>query len=847
VTGLSFAVSMARREGRSSRRRLGLYMGSISLGVAALVSINSFRSNVIDAIHSESRGLLGADLELRSLRPFPDTLQKLLDSLVSSGIPISNATNFASMALAPRTQRTRMVEVRAMSGDFPYYGTITTEPPGRWASLQTGRFALIDPSVLVQLEVDVGDTLAIGTARFVIDGLISHIPGEFDFVTAFGGRIFIPGAYVEETGLLETGSRNVYRAFLKFANEETLDDFLNANREFLREQQIRYETARQREADFTEAISIMTRFLGLVGLVALLLGGVGVASAVHVFVKNKLSTVAILRCIGASQGTVFSIYLLQAGLLGLMGSALGVGIGIVVQATLPDVLRSFMPLEVTMSLVWPALIGGLLIGAWVAIIFTLLPLLEVRNVSPLQALRREFEASRGRSKLQLAALAAVIVTMAALSVGQAPNWATGAAFALALAVATSLLWLFAWIVMRTTRRFLPRRASYVVRQGIANLYRPHNQTVAVTLAVGFGIFLIATLYVVQRNLVSRLAVDATATRPSLVLFDIQADQREGVQQVLTARGLPLIATTPIVPARISHLNGRATSEILKDTTDRRRSRWPLTREYRNTYRDTLVSSERVVAGKWWGQEERENGLPSISLEKDLASQLAVSIGDHITWDIQGVQIETEIASFREVDWARLEPNFFVVFQPGSLDGVPQTFVTLTRAETATDRAELQRDVVLAFPNVVVMDLAAVQDAIESIVESVALAIRFMAFFSIASGMIVLVGAIATSRFQRIRESVLLKTLGARKRLIGRILLTEYTFLGLLAGLAGTVLGIFAGWAVVTLMFRLAFKLPNIQLVLLWLGTAAATASIGLFNSRDVFRKPPLVVIREMGE
>lgn len=838
---------MARREGRSSRRRLGLYMGSISLGVAALVSINSFRSNVIDAIHAESRGLLGADLELRSLRPFPDTLQKLLDSLVSSGIPISNATNFASMALAPRTQRTRMVEVRAMSGDFPYYGTIATEPPGRWASLQTGRFALIDPSVLVQLEVDVGDTLAIGTARFVIDGLISHIPGEFDFVTAFGGRIFIPGAYVEETGLLETGSRNIYRAFLKFANDEALDDFLNASREFLREQQIRYDTAQQREADFTEAISIMTRFLGLVGLVALLLGGVGVASAVHVFVKNKLPTVAILRCIGASQGTVFSIYLLQAGLLGLMGSALGVGIGIVVQATLPDVLRSFMPLEVTMSLVWPALIGGLLIGAWVAIIFTLLPLLEVRNVSPLQALRREFEASRGRSKLRLAALAAVIVTMAALSVGQAPNWATGAAFALALAVTASLLWLFAWIVMRTTRRFLPRRASYVVRQGIANLYRPHNQTVAVTLAVGFGIFLIATLYVVQRNLVSRLAVDATATRPSLVLFDIQADQREGVQQVVTARGLPLIATTPIVPARISHLNGRATSEILKDTTDRRRSRWPLTREYRNTYRDTLVSSERVVAGEWWGQEGRENGLPSISLEKDLASQLAVSIGDHITWDIQGVQIETEIASFREVDWARLEPNFFVVFQPGSLDDVPQTFVTLTRAETATDRAELQRDVVLAFPNVVVMDLAAVQDAIESIVESVALAIRFMAFFSIASGMIVLVGAIATSRFQRIRESVLLKTLGARKRLIGRILLTEYTFLGLLAGLAGTVLGIFAGWAVVTLMFRLTFKLPNIQLVLLWLGTAAATASIGLFNSRDVFRKPPLVVIREMGE
>ncbi len=844
MTGLSFAASMARREGRSSRRRLGLYMGSISLGVAALVSINSFRSNVTDAIHTESRGLLGADLELRSLRPFPDTIRKLLDSLAASGIPISNASDFASMALARRSLKTRMVEVRAMSGDFPYYGTIETEPPGRWLSLQTDRLALVDPSVLVHLDARVGDTLSIGKASFVIDGLISRMPGQFDFMTAFGGRVYIPGQFVEETGLLATGSRNVHRVFLKFAEDQTLDEFLDANRELLRDQQIRYDTAQERENDFTESISIMSRFLGLVGLVALLLGGIGVASAVHVFVRSKLATVAVLRCIGAPQSTVFSIYLLQAGLLGLIGSAVGVLIGVAVQASLPSVLRSFLPLDVTMSVEWPTLLGGLGIGAWVAIMFTLMPLLEVRTVSPLQALRREFESSRSSSKIRMVAFAAVVGTMAALSVWQAPNSVTGIAFAFALAVTTALLWLFAWTAMRVTKKFFPKRSTYFIRQGIANLYRPHNQTVAVTLAVGFGVFLIVTLYVVQRNLLSQLAVEAAPDRPTLVLFDIQTDQREGVERILTGRGLPIIGTTPIVPARISHLNGRATSEILSDTTERRPARWALTREYRNTYRDTLVRSERVVEGELWGDG---NGTPRISIERDLARQLDVGIGDHITWDVQGVPIETVITSLREVDWARLEPNFFVVFEPGPLDEAPKTFVSLTRAESAAERAGLQRDVVLAFPNVVAMDLAALQDAIESIVGSVAMAIRFMALFSIASGMIVLVGAIATSRFQRIRESVLLRTLGARRQLIGRILLTEYTTLGLLAGLTGTALGVLAGWTAVTFMFRLAFEPPHIQLVLLWLGTAGATAAIGLFNSRDVFNKPPLVVIREMGE
>ncbi len=846
-----YAITMARREGRSSRRRLGLYAGSISLGVAAVVSINSFRANVIDAIHAESRALLGADLELRSLRPFPDAVQQLLDSIEAAGTPTSYVTTFASMALAKKTGKTRLVDVRAVTGEFPYYGAIESVPPGRWQTIQSDRLALVDPSVLVQLDIAVGDTLSIGTAAFVVHGVLSKVPGEFAFFAALGGRVYIPAAYLAETGLLETGSRTVYRAFLALEQDEVLEDLLDQHETMLRDHQVRYDTATEREQEFVQALDIMTRFLGLVGLVALLLGGIGIASAVHVFVKQRLPTIAVLRCIGAPQSTVFSIYLLQAGLLGTIGAVAGTVLGIVVQLSLPRILQDFLPLAVPFSPEWPTLVSGLTIGAWVALIFALLPLLEVRQVAPLQALRHEFDDSHKLGRQRYWAYSAILLTMIGLSLWQAPTWATGVAFAAALAVTTALLWMIAWVAMKATRRFLPRRAPFSLRQGIASLYRPRNQTVAVTLAVGFGVFLITTLYVSQRNLLRQVELDSAPDRPTLLLFDIQRDQRDSVERIVSSRSFPLLGTTAIVPARISQVLDRPVAAMLNDTINPPHDRWALTREYRNTYRDTLAASEKIVAGEWWisagAARGRQAALPRISLEEGLARQLDVAVGDHITWDVQGVSIETEITSLRRVDWARFETNFFVVFEPGVLEEAPQTFVTTTRVVDAVERAELQRDLVLTFPNVSSIDLTSVQETVEAVVDSVAFAIRFMALFSIASGMIVLVGALATSRYHRIRESVLLRTMGARRGLIRQILIAEYSTLGVIAGLTGVALGCVAGWAAMKYMFELQFDVPQSSLIVLWLAVALATAVIGLLNSRDVIRKPPLAVIREMSD
>ncbi|GBD31390.1 hypothetical protein HRbin33_00342 [bacterium HR33] len=839
---------MARREGRASRRRLALYMGSVTIGVAALVAINSFRRNVSSAIAAEARNVLGADLELSSRQPFDSTIRAILDSLEASGIPVSYVTSFASMVLAEPSGVSRLTEVRAVTAGYPYYGAIETDPPNYWNRLVLSRQALVDPALLVQLDAAVGDTLRIGEARFPVAGQVTRTPGEIALRTAIGPRVFIPAAYLEETRLLQFGSLARYLAYIKM-DEAEVQRFLNRYHQLLRQHRVGYDTVREREDELTDGLDTLARFLGLVGLVALLLGGMGVASAVNVFAREKLPTAAVLRCLGATQKEVFAIYLLQAGVLALLGSAAGVALGIAVQSRLPGLLSDFLPVKVAASVDWESAAAGLGVGVWVAVVFALLPLLGIRNVPPLAALRREYEDTEGKQDpLRYAAYASLAASVILLSVWQAPWTAAGFSFAAGIVVTTAVLAGIARGLMIATRRFFPRKASYVLRQGIANLFRPHNQTTAVSLAVGFGVFLLATLYVVQRNLLDQLRFDTREDRPNLVMFDIQQDQLESITQMLRERGFPVSQTVPIVPARIAAINGRSVTVLLSDTAAWRPSRWALRREYRNTYRDTLVESETLVEGSWWESNSAQAGsLPRISLETDVAEELGVSVGDRITWDVQGVLLETEVANLRRVNWARFEPNFFVVFERRALERAPQSFVILTRVDDPQRRAELQRDLVIRHSNVAALDLTLVQQTLDTVLGSVALAIRFMALFSIIAGLLVLTGAIATSRFQRMKESVLLKTLGADRRRIGSIVLTEYGVLGTVASLSGILLASIAGWLLAEFLFEIPFSLPVVELFGLGVFAALATTAVGLANSYHVFRAPPLAVIRELGD
>ncbi|HEY7026177.1 MAG TPA: FtsX-like permease family protein [Gemmatimonadales bacterium] len=854
MTTLKFILSMARREGRAGGRRLLLLTAAVSAGVAALVAIDSFSENLRTGVAEQSRALLGADLRIASRTTPTQTTTETVDSIAKQGGAGSNdvasVTGFAGMAYLKRNGATKMVRVTAVAGEYPLYGTVRTTPADRWESLTSaGKIALVDPSFLSGLRASIGDTLSLGDAWFVVAGTVDNFPGDVGIESAFGPRVFIPSRYLAETSLLSFGARAEYEWYLRFPDSTKVGALAKTWRTRINQRQLSLRTASDNEENLRSSLDQLGRYLGLVALIALLLGGIGVGSAVQVFLGQKRESIAVLRCLGATSRQLFAVYLLQAVIMGLIGSAVGVGLGLLLQLVLPHVFGQFLPLTVQIRPSARAVLTGLLIGLWVSTIFALLPLLRVRSVPPLEVLRRPYETARGeRAELWtwLARITLVVSTVL-LTIYQVGEVRKGLFFASAIGFALLVLWLAALGLIRGVRRWFPRRLPYVWRQGLANLYRPANQTVAVVLALGFGAFLLGALALVQHNLLRQLNLDAGPGKPNLVFFDIQPDQREGLADLLEQQGRQASTPVPIVPMRIRSINGRPVGEILADSAPKNREgepieRWALRREFRSTYRDSIVHSEKVVVGLWWNGTQKGPVFP-ISMETGVATDLGVTVRDTIVWDVQGVSVTTRIASLREVNWARFEPNFFVVFPSGALEAAPQSYVVLTRASTPLELGEIQRQVVQRYSNITSIDLTTIQSAIERIVSSVVLAVRFMALFSLATGTIVLIGALATSRFQRVREAVLLKTLGAVRRQVLRIMLAEYAALGVLAALVAMALASAAGWALTKYVFEVPFSVPWSGFLALAFGMIALTLITGVWNSVEVFRRTAMEVLR----
>ena len=851
--------SLAWRESRTARRRLLLYMSSISLGVAALVAIDSFSANIIQSVKDQSRALMGGDLSFDSSKPFPAAADSLFDSLSHRGIALARVTTFPSMAVVPRTAGTRFAQVRGVTDNYPFYGNIVTEPDGRWRLLHEGSYAIVDPSLLTSLNARVGDTLKLGFGTFTIIASIKDVPGAAGIAEMLGPRIFIPAKYIAETQLLVFGSTANRTVLARLPAGVDPDKFVKPFKQRMENQQVRLRTVTQTEMSTTDAIENLSNFIGIVGLVALLLGGIGVASGVRAFVERKIDTVAVLRCLGASSGQVLAIYVAQAAAMGLVGAAVGAALGVAVQFVLPLVLTDFLPIDVHVSLVPSAVLTGLAVGGWIALIFALRPLLALRNVSPLQTLRRDTDANvlrmRWRDAPRLIVNAALILSVVAIALTRARtarqafsmSAATGVAI-LALAASAALL---SWAARKGLRTGWP----YVVRQGVANLYRPGNQTRAVILALGFGAFLVSTLYLVQHNILRRFTVAANESRGNVVFFDIQQDQERGLDSIVRRSGNDVVQVAPVVTMRISSINGKSVAELnpplASDSQPRRarprRAGWALRREFRSTYRDKPASSETIVEGKWFSDSAlkvpRDTG--EISLEDGIAKELLVKLGDIITWNVQGVDIPTRITSLRNVTWTRFEPNFFVVFAPPVLRGAPNQYVLLAQVKDPTAVALLQRAAVNRFPNVSSIDLTAIKRTVDRIVSRVSLAIRFIALFSLAVAIPVLFSAVAATRRARVREGVLLKTLGATRGQIARILLAEYSLLGLLGGLTGMVLSVAGGWAVVRYIFKVPFAPPLAPVTGIAAVVVAVTLLIGLLAGRDVFKETPITALRDV--
>jgi putative ABC transport system permease protein len=851
---MRFVLRMAARELRASWRRLLVLTGAVAVGVAALVAINAFSDNLRLSVKDQARSLLGADLAMVSRRAFPPVAEAVLDT-ISRGGAVARVSQFAAMAYVPRTAGTQLVQVTAAEPGYPFYGEIGTAPATAWARLHEGNNVVVEPALLAQLGAQLGDTLSLGEGRFSIIGVTTVIPGDVGVRAAFGARVFIPWRTVQATGLLGFGARAEYAAYVKLPAGADAIKLAGRFRKTLRPERVGIRTVEDDRNNLTETLDRLGSYLGLVALMALLLGGLGVASAVSVFIRRKLDSIAVLRCLGASSGQVFSVYLLQAAGMGLLGSIVGVLGGIVIQQALPFVLRDFLPVTVSSAPSIRAIGLGLLVGLWVSTIFALLPLLSVRRVPPLAALRRDVDpAPARRDPLTLPVLALLALSIVGLTLLQVGNWRTALWFSLGVGGAVAALWLTSLGLTRALRRWSPARWPYVWRQGLANLHRPANQTTTVVLALGFGAFLLATLYLVQHNLLRQLDLSGGKDRPNLVVLDIQPDQLAPAESLFEAGHLSIMGPVPIVPMRISAINGRPVLRTGDDSVEadstaggapggtQRRAGWTVRREYRSTYRDTLVSSEKLVAGKWWAPGATVAAPYAISIEVGLASELNVTLGDTITWDVQGLPVITQITSMREVNWARFEPNFFVVFEPGVLEKAPQSALLLTRIDDPAARGLFQRRLVERFSNLTAVDISSVQAAVEKLVGQVTLAIRFMALFSLITGAVVLAGAVATSRYQRVREGALLRTLGGTRGQILRIVAAEYAALGLIAALAGLGLATVAAWALARWVFESPFGVPA-NIGVLGLLVVMGTALVGLLNSRDVVRRAPLEVLR----
>jgi putative ABC transport system permease protein len=839
-----WAFKMAWRDSRSNRAKLFLFMAAIIVGVAAQVAITSFRDNLNSSINNQAKELLGADLQVERNAPFQPLLQEVLDSL---GGDVSTALKFNSMAYFPKNGNTRLSQITALEGDFPFYGKLITEPESAAFTFQKNHTALVDEPIMRLFGINVGDSVKIGLTTYRIEGAILEIPGQPVAATFFGPRIFIPKKEVAQTGLLQRGSRLEYLSYHKFPPATDMNAVADRLQQLRNQQNIRFgfDTVRERKENVGDAIQYLSNFLNLIGFIALLLGGIGIASSIYVYIRGKINTVSILRCVGVSSNQALSIYLVQAAAMGLIGSLLGAILGAGVQLYLPVLVQDFLPVDIELYPSWPSIVIGIGTGVIVSILFALFPLLAVRKISPLYALRsmdiRLTQLLNTSVKFILGSILLLFVFgYARMMLGELMS---ALFFTLGLIVCLLLLIGFAKLIMRASRKFLKAKFSYEWRQGLANLYRPNNQTTTLLLTFGLGVTLISSLYLTQDMLLDTIDFGNQKDLPNLALYDIQYDQNDGVNEIIQQNGHELIQNVPIVTMRLQDINGRSTQEIAADSTQRARN-WALNREYRSTYRDTLLPTETLTSGQWIGKASPPNTWFPISVEQDLMEDLDATLGDSLTWNVQGIPIKTYIASTRTVKWDQPQPNFFVVFPTGVLESAPQFYASTIQTKSREASLKLQQHIVEAYPNVSAIDIGQVVETIQNFIGKITFVIQFIGLFSIITGLIVLAGSAATSRFQRIREAVLLRTLGAAKRQVIKIQVIEYVLLGVIASLTGLLLSVGAsmliGYFLFDLQFVPSFGIIGMEILILTL----LVLIIGLLNTRGIHNKPPLEVLRD---
>lgn len=841
----AFFFRTLARESRGSRGRLIFFVACLSVGVAAVVSVAGLSASMDDGIRREARQLLAADLAVEGRRPIPPDLGEALAQF--PGTQRTNLRETVTVAAAParggRPGPSQLVELKVVDGVYPFYGELKLRPQRPLHELLAPGTVVVASELLSRLGLRTGGTLMIGGQPFRVAGVVLSEPDRVNVSITLGPRVFLSGAGLARTSLEGRGSRISYRALFKLPETATavgLDAAATRIRKALpRTESFRVETWRQAQPGLRQNLARVERFLGLVALLSLFVGGIGVAQSVRAWLASRLDAIAILKCLGLRPREIFPLYLGQTALLGLAGSLVGILAGAALQLILPRLFPDLIPIELINPWQPAALLRGLALGLGVALLFSLTPLSAVLRVPPARVLRRDAEPLPRHRWVTGATLVALVLGVWGMATLQSRSALLGAQFTGGVALVTAALAAAAWLATRTAGR-LPRNFSRLwLRHGLASIARPGAAAGSAIVALGLGVLVVLAMSLVERRLASQLSAEIPENAPSAFLIDIQPAQWPGVESLLRRSGATGVESVPVVMARLSAIDGFSVADLAESpSAEERGRRWALTREQRLTYLKTLPADNRIIAGSLWSDPARTE----VSVEQEFADDIGVKLGSRLRFNVQGVPLELTVTSLRTVDWQTFGINFFLVVEPGVLEGAPQQRLAVARFPRGGEQRA--QDLLAAnYPNVTLLRIREILEKILKVMQRISLGIRFLGGFSVVAGIAILAGAVSAGSARRGREVALLKTLGMTRRGVAAAFAAEYALIGLVAGVIGSIGGTVLAWGVVTRGFEIPWKFDPLSLGVALAATVVLAVAAGLAASFRALERRPIEVLR----
>ncbi len=796
------------RESRGARGRLLFFAACLSIGVAAVVAVAGLADGLDAGIRGEARKLLAADLVIRGLRPLPAPAAELLAR--RRGLEVAETREMATLVAAigggEAPGPSLLVQLKAVAGGYPFYGGLRLEPDLPLAELLAADDAVLAaPELLRRLGLAPGDRLLVGGLPFRIAGRVLAEPDRLGIGPSVGPRLLISTAGLARTELERFGSRVVRRTLVRLPAGATAGEL-----ERLRDELAailgaggawRVETYADALPNLRRGLERLERYLGLVALLSLLLGGLGVAQTTRAWLADRMPAVAVMRCLGMRPREVVTLHLLTAAALGLAGSLAGAAAGLGVLALLPRLLAELIPAELLRIWQPQAVLRGVGLGLAVALLFCLGPLDAVRRVPPLRVLRSDVEPVRAPGWLRALLATTVAGGIALTATIQSGSLRQGLLFTAGIAVAAGLLGAVT-LAVTSVAGHLGRFARPVwLRHGLRALGRPGAATLGAAVALGIGVLLVLGVRLVERGLSDELRAELPAGAPTAFFIDIQPDQWPSVRQLLQSQGAESLQSVPVVGARLTAVDGRPVEELAAASEEGDDRRWALTREQRLTYQERLPDDNRIVAGELWSDPE----TAEVSVEEEFAAEIGAGLGSRLDFDVQGVPLELAVTSLRSVDWRTFGINFFLVVEPGVLDDAPQ--YRLATARLPADReAAIQDRLAAEHPNVLLLRIREILEKVAAIFSRLAAGVSWLGGFTVAAGAVILAGAVSAAAARRGREIALLKTLGMTRRAVVARFAVEYAVVGAIAGLVGAAGANLLAWAVLTRGFEMHWSL-----------------------------------------